>query len=99
MPIELRLEYIWIPEEFGGHCRNPYDGMRLTIRWQKHIEDHLKCSRDVVCRDIYFDEKSRFGATRCTFPSDIPVSSTWLEPGELIELLNGFRVVAVGKIV
>jgi hypothetical protein len=45
-----------------------------------------------------FDPLTSKGKARCTFASAEAVPSEWLQDGELVELLNGFRVLAVGKI-
>ena len=97
--MEISLEFIWIPESLGGHVADPYTGMRLTIRWQRHIDAYLKCARDVECSLDSFDAPTSQGVAICRFASDDPVPAEWLQEGELVELLSGFRVLAVGRIV
>lgn len=96
--MDFTIDIIWIPSFFGGHNSAPYDGIRATIRWQRHISEHLEFARDVECRLVSYDETSFLGRLSCTLASDIPIPKEWIEPGELVELLSGFRVLAVGKV-
>lgn len=73
--------------------------MRVQIRWQKYIEAYLQCVRDIQCESLIFDPKALQGRATCFFGSDEPIPEKWLQDGELIELLDGFRVLAIGKIV
>lgn len=98
MKTNLTLDFVWIPPSLGGHSHAPYKGMRLTIRWQRQIEAYLQCARDIECHTLRFDTKTSHGTAICTLSSDEPVPPEWLCDGELIELLNGFRVLAVGRI-
>ena len=72
--------------------------MRLQIRWQQHLADHLQEARDVQCEVAAFDPLTLRGKALCTFASPDAVPSEWLRDGELVELVNGCRVLAVGKI-
>lgn len=96
---ELVIEFLWVPSNLGGHHAEPYVDMRLQIRWQAHIEESFRRARDVMCNQLRFDAKSGCGMATFFFVAKDPVPSEWLKPGELIELLNGFRVLAVGRIV
>ena len=100
-PLEnkISIHFIWIPQDLGGHSAAPWPGMRLTIRWQRYIEDYLKIARDTECQLESFDPATGRGTATCLFRSDIPLPEDWLRDGELIELLSGFRVLAVGRIV
>ena len=101
MSSDMRIDFLWIPADLGGHSSGPYSGMRLSIRWQRYIEAHLQYSRDVECNVIAFDSETSRGSASCklSVQSTSPVQTTWLQEGELVELLSGFRVLAVGKIV
>jgi len=72
--------------------------MRLTVRWQRHLDEHLQGARDVDCRLLDFDPDTLRGRAICAYSTEPPISPDWLQDGQLIELLNGFRVLAVGKI-
>jgi hypothetical protein len=98
MNTELTLNFLWIPPDLGGHGSGPYSGMRLQIRWQRHLEEYLRCARDIECNILHFDPSTSKGKALCTFASDETPPSEWLQNGELVELLNGFRVLAIGKI-
>jgi hypothetical protein len=99
MKTELTLDFIWIPASLGGHSSTPYTGMRMTIRWQRYINAYLQYARDIECRSLNFDPETLQGTATCFFPSDEPISPEWLCDGELVELLSGFRVLAVGRII
>lgn len=96
---QLMVEFLWIPPELGGHTASPYDGMRLSIRWQRFLRDYQRCARDIECTVLNFDPVTLKGKASCTFSSPEIVPEEWLQEGQLVELLNGFRVLAVGKIV
>ena len=95
---EFVIAFIWIPSDLGGHRSAPWQGMRATIRWQRYIKEHLQLRRDVEAVTMIFDEGSRRGSARLRLTAPIPVPSEWLEPGVLIELLDGANVIAVGSI-
>lgn len=98
MRIGMTVDFLWVPPEFGGHSTGPYSGMRLSIRWLRFIEEYLKCARDVQCEILDFDPLTLKGKALCTLFSVEKVPSEWLQDGQLVELLNGFRVLAIGKI-
>lgn len=98
MQRDLVLDLLWIPEKLGGHSGKPYSGMRLSIRWQRFLEAYLQCARDVECRVLAYDSSTSMGKVACSLSSGEPVPAEWLQDGQLIELLNGFRVLAVGKV-
>lgn len=95
---ELVLDFIWIPVELGGHSAEPFSGMRLSIRWQRFLDAYLQCARDVECRVLAYDSITSRGKVACSLSSEAPVPTEWLQDGQLVELLNGFRVLAVGKV-
>jgi hypothetical protein len=99
MNTKLQFNFIWVPSSLGGHDGIPFKGMRTTIRWQKHLIEFLECARDVQWEEISFDPLIYQGEATCHFISDEPLPSDWLLDGELIEMLNGFRVLAIGRIV
>lgn len=99
MKSDLVLDFMWIPAELGGHSAEPYSGMRLSIRWQRFLDAYLQCARDVECRVLAYDSSTSRGQAACFLSSGAPVAAEWLEEGQLIELLNGFRVLAVGKVI
>lgn len=100
MKTKLQFDFIWIPNSLGGHSAEPYEGMRTTIRWQKYLNEFLQCARDVQWESFSFDSSTFQGSATCHLTSeDGSLPEAWLREGELIELLNGYRVLAVGRLV
>ncbi len=98
MKTKLQFDYIWIPSSLGGHSSAPYEGMKTTIRWQKYLSEFIACARDVQWETFSFDSDTFQGHATCSLVSDMPLPAEWLKGGELIELLSGFRVLAVGRL-
>lgn len=98
MSTELEIEYLWIPHALGGHRAEPYVGMRSTIRWQRYVREHLERSRDVECTRLTFDPVGQRGSAKVRLISNDPMPPEWLRDGNLIELLDGYKVIAVGRI-
>lgn len=91
------VDFLWMPPDLGGHSSDPYDGMRLTIRWQKYVDAYIKKSNDVECRVITFDKSTFRGKFLCQSFSELPVD--WLMDGNLVEFMSGYRVFSIGKII
>ncbi|GAA3973694.1 hypothetical protein GCM10022278_33510 [Allohahella marinimesophila] len=98
MSSKLRFSFIWVPHSLGGHTAAPYEGMRTTIRWQRYLDEHLQCARDVQWENITFGSESSLGSAVCRLATDEPLPDEWLKEGQLIEMLSGFRVLAVGRV-
>ncbi|WP_137939571.1 hypothetical protein [Chitinivorax sp. B] len=98
MKTDLLIDFVWIPSDLGGHSVDPYSGMRLSIRWQRYLEAHLQCMRDVECQVMTFDSITSRGRALCVLSAEAELPAEWLQEGQLVELLNGFRVLAVGKV-
>ncbi len=94
----ISIKFVWIPEKLGGHSSHPWVGMRATLRWQRHIEESLVRAWDIECCELSFDEQSHQGTGIFVFASDDPLSQERTSAGELVEILNGHRVLAVGCI-
>lgn len=56
-------------------------------------------SRRAVSELVAFDPLTSKGTAVCTFASPDAIPAECLKDGELVELLNGSRVLAVGKII
>lgn len=95
---KIKFDYIWIPESLGGHNGIPYEGMRTTVRWQKYLSEFMEDARDVQWEAFSYDSNTLQGNAVCTFTSDGQLPTEWFKSGELIELLNGFRVLAIGRL-
>jgi len=96
--MELDVDYLWVPQALGGHRSAPFPGLRPTIRWQRYLREHLERSRDAECTTVAFDPATMRGSATLRMVSDDPLPAEWLEVGSLIELLDGYRVIAVGRI-
>lgn len=70
----------------------------MGIRWQRHIAEHLELYRDVQVEQLIVDPGTRRGIAVVSLSGVEPVPSDWLNEGELVELLEGFKVVAVARI-
>lgn len=92
------FEFAWMPKDLGGHRGPPYEGMRTTIRWQRHVAESLENGVDVQWEDLKFDSDSQQGTACGELSGRVAVPKTWIAEGELVEFLDGFRVLAVGKI-
>jgi hypothetical protein len=98
MSTELNIDFIWIPPDLGGHRTDPFSGMRPEIRWQRFIQEDLEYGRGFQCDILAYDPKTLRGRMVCRPNSDKPFPPEWLEDGQLVEVLNGSRVLAIGKI-
>ncbi len=98
MKTRLTLDLAWIPAELGGRLSAPCPGMRCSIRWQRYIAESLARLRDVsLLERVSSGESTRSRWLVETVASDLLPATHVLE-GELVELLEGHRVVAVGRI-
>jgi hypothetical protein len=99
MSTEIEIEFLWIPHKLGGHRGDPYLGMRATIRWQRYIREYVEHSRDVECTSLALDRVSGLHSATLRLVSPDPAPAEWVLEHNLIELLDGYRVIAVGRIV
>lgn len=50
------------------------------------------------CSALSFDAETAQWSAACVLVAEDPVPAEWLRDGALIELLSGYRVLAVGRI-
>ncbi|MBT2745117.1 MULTISPECIES: hypothetical protein [unclassified Lysobacter] len=93
---KIHLSFLWVPSGLGGHGAEPYAGMRVNVRWQKHLQECLLSVRDAECTSLEYDAATMTGTAELQLKSHVDAS--WLESGALLELVNGYRVLAIGKI-
>lgn len=93
----ITLDCLWLPPSHGGRRTDPHAGLRLGIRWQRHVRESLEFYRDAQFDQLAFDPTTRRGLASLKLVSDVPVE--WLRHGELVEILEGFQVVAVGTLI
>ncbi len=98
MSTELNIDFIWIPPDLGGHREGPFSGMRPEIRWQRYIQTGSKGGRCFQCDVINYEPNTLRGRMVCRAIFDNPFEAEMLEDGQLVEILNGAHVLAIGKI-
>src|SRR5687768_12168385 len=94
----LRVTLCWIPAEFGGHLNPPMLGLRPTIRFQRNVAGWLTLAWDVQLTAWEASTSPLTGVGVLTFSGDATPEAVYLQPDDLIELLDGYRVIAVGRI-
>ena len=94
--ITIQLCFIWVPHVAGGRRFPPWLGMRPMIRWQQPDEERDRIAHGVECLTLDYDGSTHIGAGTFGFFPGIQIDAKWLEPGQRIELLEGYRVSAVG---
>lgn len=92
------VRVIWIKAEFGGRSHPPFVGMRPIIRFQRYVDEWLSGVWDVEIKELEIDEKTWSGVATLRLSTRAPNNLKGLKEGELIELLDAYRVIAVGKI-
>lgn len=99
MELIIVAAIVWIKSEYGGRSMEPVIGLRPTIRFQRYINDWMKTAWDIEVIDIDINSETWSGSTKMKFTRNDSPKKEWLKVGELIELLDAYRVIAVGKIV
>ncbi len=95
----LEAAVVWIKPEFGGRSIKPLIGLRPIIRFQKYISEWLSTAWDVEIIDLDIDNDDWSGKVKMKFSGNATPKKEWLKKGELIELLDAYRVIAIGKII
>jgi hypothetical protein len=98
MSLTLIVKTIWIKSDFGGRPFEPVVGLRPIIRFQRYVADWFLEAWDVEIVGLDIDPDNWSGLTKIRFARNITPKKEWLKEGELIELLDAYRVIAVGKI-
>ena len=98
MSTQVEIDCLWLPPSHGGRRTDPHPGLRLGIRWQRRIQEHTELYRDIQFERLTVDPGTRRGIAIGRLTGVDPVPPDWLRNGELVELLEGFKVVAVGYI-
>jgi hypothetical protein len=99
MEIIIVAAIVWIKTEYGGRSMEPVVGLRPTIRFQRYVEDWMKTAWDVEIIDLDINANTWSGTVKIKFTRNASPKKEWLKDGELIELLDAYRVIAVGKII
>jgi len=98
MSLILTSTIIWIPSECGGRSHPPVLGLRPTIRFQRNVEAWSKVAWDVEIIRIGASQVAGIGNVDLRFSKGASPDIKVVKPGELIELLDAYRVIGVGKI-
>lgn len=94
----IRVRFMWVPHELGGHSRGPWVGMRWGLRWQRPDEQRDFIRYDVQCLRLSSEPASGIWTGDFGFGIGSSVSEDWLRSGERIEFLGAYEVYAVGVI-
>lgn len=88
----------WIKSDYGGRQHLPSISLKPCIRFQKYIGEWMQSAWDVEIIDLEIDEHSWESTSKFKLPINAPSEMKGLETGEVIELLDAYRVIGVGKI-
>ena len=91
----IKTHIQWIGKEFGGRKKRPTEGAKHNIRWQRYIQESFKDLLDVQIIEI----NSENNVVTLQFSKNIIVPSKYITSGQLIELLDAYNVVGIGKII
>ncbi len=90
----------WIRPECGGRLFPPVIGLRPIIRFQRYVEQWLESAWDIEIIDIDFDSITLISTVKFRLSPNAPEQlDGLLRENELIEILDAYRVIAVGKII
>lgn len=95
----ITVAVTWIKAEFGGRLHPPFIGMRPTIRFQRYITEWLFCAWDVEVKELEIDKITWSGIAKLQFSPQAINNINGLKENELIELMDAYRVIGVGKII
>ena len=100
MSLILTATITWIPVECGGRSSPHVVGLRPTIRPQKDIAGWLRGAWDVEIKAVEPTENPKcfIAKLRLTMGETARAAMGNMVEGDLIELLEAYRVIAVGKI-
>ncbi len=92
----FKIKVILIPALFGGLNGKLYENMRIGIRWQKYRSEMLNSRYDISLTNIQFNAVENVWEMYCHSIRELPAE--WMIEGELIELIETYNIVAIGKI-
>ncbi len=95
----LEATIVWIKSEYGGRIKAPFVGLRPVIRFQRYIEEWLQTAWDVEIVDLDIDNVTWSGKVKMKLLKRNVKNKQWVKEEELFELLDSYRVIAVGKII
>jgi hypothetical protein len=96
--LSIHAAVIWISSEFGGRPTLPVVGLRQSIRFQRNVAESLDIIWDVEISSLDVDKETWKGSAKLTFSPGASPNMDLVKEGEAIELLDGYYVIGVGKI-
>jgi hypothetical protein len=73
-------------------------GLRPTVRWQRYVKDWLAQAHDAEIVELVPSPDGKTGSVTVRFSGRTALDEKYLRIGEGVELLDAFKVIAVGKI-
>lgn len=102
MSLTITAQVQWLRPEVGGREHDPFVGLRPTIRFQRAVGDWLDGGRDTEIISLDFDPSTRFSTISLRFANpefeNEAKTRKHLVENELVELLDSYRVIGVGRI-
>lgn len=96
MKSAVNINFFWIPAELGGHTHLPWEGMRPRYRSTQFAGENFG-DRAVSLKNLMGN--SRSGVWKAVLEFDVDFDPRLSATGHQFELLDGFRVIAVGMII
>ncbi|XSG77492.1 hypothetical protein ACP8Y2_10830 [Herpetosiphon llansteffanensis] len=95
MSNSIAFDFFWLPEQFSGHSQSPFVHMQTNIRGEC-IQFPM---RMIEWIQLEYDQITSQGYALGKFIAAIPIHKEQFKCGELIKLIDGYTIIAVGKIV
>lgn len=93
------IDALWIPSYVGGRSGRPEVGLRPTIRLQRDVGRWLQSAWSAqIIAVAPTNDDGRFRISVELLPGAI-VSVDGARVGDFVELMDGYRVIAVGRLV
>ena len=93
--MQIRALLQWVSPEVSGRRSPPGVGLRPQIRWQGQIREWLAGCYSAQIVEVDFPGFGVPGECLLRLPFELPECKSWSRE---IELLDGYRVIAVGVI-
>lgn len=91
----IAFEFFWLPEQFSGHNQPPFVSMQTQIRGDSiHIP-----MLTIEWMQLEYNQITSEGYALGKLLIDIPTDKEQFKFGEMIKLIEGYTIIAVGKIV
>ena len=91
----IAFEFFCLPEQFSGQSQSPFVRMQTRIRG----ESPQFPMRSIEWLQLEYNQTTHQGYALSKLLTDIPIAIKQFKFGEQIKLLDGYTIIAVGKIV